>query len=51
MSEGIKQQVLDLPRNVKRALVLTLDATLCLFSVWLAWCLRMEAWLLPEGLH
>ncbi len=40
----IKQQVLALPRSLKRAVVLTLDAVLCLVTVWLAWCLRLETW-------
>ena len=36
--------VLALPRPAKRAMALVLDLGLCVLSVWLAFCLRMESW-------
>ena len=36
--------LLVLPRPVKRAFVLLIDALLCLVTVWLALCLRLEEW-------
>ena len=36
--------LLVLPRPVKRAFVLLIDALLCLVTVWLALCLRQEEW-------
>lgn len=40
--------VLGWPRPVKRAVVLTLDAVLCVLSVWLAYYLRLGFWV-PLG--
>ena len=36
--------LLALPRSAKRALALTLDASLCILSVWLAFGIRLEDW-------
>lgn len=36
--------LLHLPRSRKRMLAVSLDALLCAFTVWLAWCLRLEQW-------
>ncbi|VTU37473.1 polysaccharide biosynthesis protein [Variovorax sp. RA8] len=36
--------LLALPRTAKRALVLGMDACLCVFTVWLALSLRFDAW-------
>lgn len=35
---------LSLPRIVKRILVLAVDASLCVFTVWLAFYLRLDQW-------
>ena len=43
--------LLVLPRPAKRALVLSLDALLCLVTVWLALCLRLESWVVFEPMH
>ncbi len=44
MFEVIVHRFLALPRSFKQALVILLDAALCLLTVWLAWCLRLESW-------
>lgn len=36
--------LLALPRNTKRLLVLVVDASLCVLTVWFSLCLRYEAW-------
>lgn len=37
--------LLHLPRATKRLLVLAVDASLCVLTVWAALCLRYEAWI------
>ena len=39
--EEIAQSVLSLPREAKRAIVLTVDISFCVLSVWLAYYLRL----------
>ena len=39
-----KQLLLNLPRFIKRVIVMCLDALLCGFSVWLAFGLRKDEW-------
>jgi FlaA1/EpsC-like NDP-sugar epimerase len=39
-----KQFLLNLPRSVKRFLVMFFDALICGFSVWLAFVLRLDQW-------
>jgi FlaA1/EpsC-like NDP-sugar epimerase len=41
--------LLALPRVAKRALVLGVDACLCVFTVWLALSLRFDAWVVLSG--
>ncbi|MDB5731141.1 MAG: polysaccharide biosynthesis protein CapD [Variovorax sp.] len=41
--------LLALPRMVKRLLVLTLDACLCVFTAWMALSLRLEQWVVLAG--
>lgn len=41
--------ILGLPRSVKRLLALGVDALLCALTVWLALCLRLDDWVVPEG--
>ena len=45
----VSQWLLAMPRPVKRALALLLDAFLCVLTVWLALYLRLEAWVGLEG--
>jgi FlaA1/EpsC-like NDP-sugar epimerase len=39
-----KKSLLNLPRFIKRVIVMCLDALLCGFSVWLAFGLRIDEW-------
>jgi FlaA1/EpsC-like NDP-sugar epimerase len=41
--------LLTLPRSAKQLLVVGVDVGLCVLTVWLAICLRFEAWLYLEG--
>lgn len=50
MTGLFKQKILALPRSLKRVFVLALDSSLCVLTVWLAWCLRLETWLPIDGL-
>ena len=36
--------LLDMPRVAKRLVALAVDVSLCVLTVWLAWCLRLESW-------
>ncbi|WP_432240577.1 polysaccharide biosynthesis protein [Herbaspirillum robiniae] len=39
--------LLDLSRPVKRVVALCIDSLLCAAAVWLAFCLRLDQWMLP----
>jgi len=41
----LSQQLLELPRVAKRLLVLTIDACLCVLTVWCAFYLRLGEWI------
>ena len=41
MDNGIRSMVLGLPRSAKRAIVMAVDAGLAVFSVWIAFYLRL----------
>jgi hypothetical protein len=42
--------VLALPRAVKRGIVVAVDASLCVFTVWIAFYLRLNEWVaLSDG--
>ncbi|MDO9217148.1 MAG: polysaccharide biosynthesis protein, partial [Lacisediminimonas sp.] len=43
--------LLALPRLSKRLLVASVDASLCVLTVWLAYCLRLESWHSLTGLQ
>jgi FlaA1/EpsC-like NDP-sugar epimerase len=43
--------LLDMPRVAKRLLALAVDAALCVLTVWLALCLRLEHWVRLEPVH
>ena len=49
MINQIAQPLLDLPRAAKRLLALAVDALLCALTVWLALCLRLDGWVMPQG--
>ena len=40
----LNRQLVHLPRGAKRLLAAMFDMALCTFTVWLAWCLRLEHW-------
>ena len=42
---------LALPRATKRGLALTVDASLCVLTVWFAYCLRLDDWVVLEGIE
>ncbi len=42
-------QILGIPRLAKRAIVLSLDVSLCVLTLWLAYYLRLGEWLPLEG--
>lgn len=46
-----KLSLLNLPRSVKRSLVMISDAIICVFSVWLAFGLRLDQWGVFSGLQ
>lgn len=46
-----KQSLLNLPRSVKRGLVMFFDFMICGFSVWLAFGLRMDQWGYLQGMQ
>jgi FlaA1/EpsC-like NDP-sugar epimerase len=43
--------LLDMPRLAKRLVALAVDVALCLLTVWLALCLRLEHWVRLEPVH
>ncbi len=46
-----KQSLLNLPRSVKRGLVIFVDLLICGLSIWLAFGLRLDQWGYFEGRH
>lgn len=42
---------LALPRSTKRVLALLVDASLCVLTVWFAYCLRLDDWVILEGVE
>ena len=47
----LSDSLIHLPRTTKRVLAIGLDAALCAFTVWLAWCLRLEQWVPIAPIH
>lgn len=45
------RSILEWPRALKRTVVLSLDVVLCVFSIWLAFSLRLEVLHRPEGMQ
>ena len=43
------QKVIQAPRSVKKAIVVAVDCVLCLFTVALAYKLRLDVWTFPDG--
>ena len=44
LNNVIKAYLLNLPRFIKRILVILVDLLICLFTVWLAFGLRLDRW-------
>ncbi|QLF71738.1 polysaccharide biosynthesis protein (plasmid) [Peteryoungia desertarenae] len=44
-------KLLHMPRLGKRLLALTVDAALCALTVWLAFCLRLDSWVVLSGVQ
>ncbi|MET0747372.1 MAG: nucleoside-diphosphate sugar epimerase/dehydratase [Rhizobium sp.] len=42
---------LALPRTTKRAFALLVDASLCVITVWFSYCLRLDGWVILEGVE
>ena len=47
----ISTPILELPRYAKRAIVIIFDATMCIFSIWIAFYLRLDQFLSLEKLN
>ncbi len=45
------RHLLDLPRGTKRALALLVDTSLCILTIWLAFCLRLSDWVSLSGIQ
>ncbi|GGB01863.1 nucleotide sugar epimerase/dehydratase WbpM [Brucella endophytica] len=43
--------VLALPRLAKRLIALMVDASLCVLTVWLSYCFRLNDWVILEGVR
>lgn len=41
--------VLAIPRAYKRLIAILFDSALCILSVWLAYCLRLDGWVMLRG--
>jgi len=50
-ADKIVLPVLALPRATKRGLALMVDASLCIVTVWLSYCLRLDDWVILEGIE
>ena len=48
-SVDLTEPILALPRPIKRLLVLTVDASLCIATVWIAFFLRLDEWVRLMG--
>lgn len=48
-TENLSKWLLELPRMQKRAIAVFVDALLCIFTVALAYRLRLDAWIFPTG--
>ena len=46
---GLTEPILTLPRPIKRLIVLLVDVTLCVLTVWLAFFLRLDEWVRLVG--
>lgn len=49
MSSNFSKAVLNLPRGYKRSIALAVDALLCVATVAVAFALRLDGWVYPQG--
>ncbi|CCM79149.1 polysaccharide biosynthesis protein [Rhizobium mesoamericanum] len=49
VSDRYVQSILDLPRPTKRALAVLVDSCLCILTIWLAFCFRLNDWVTLTG--
>src|SRR3990167_8573369 len=47
---GVVLRILNLPRSMKQLIVIGVDGCFCLLSVWLAFCLRSDSWVMPQAI-
>ena len=50
-SNSVVRFLVHMPRPVKRLVALVADALLCMVTVWLALCLRLEHWVVLQPAH
>ena len=51
LAEKYAAPFLALPRFIKRLLALGVDASLCVITVWLAYCFRLDGWVALSGIE
>jgi len=51
LSDRYVQNILDLPRPAKRVLALLVDSCLCILTIWLAFCFRLNEWVALTGIQ
>ena len=49
--DELGRAVLGLPRQAKRAIAIGMDTALCVISVWIAFYLRLDAWIMLKGVQ
>lgn len=50
-TQAIVAPLLALPRSTKRIIALIVDASLCIVTVWLSYCFRLNDWVLLSGVQ
>lgn len=50
-SNSVVRYLVHMPRAAKRLVAVAVDACMCVFTVWLALCLRLEQWVSMQPLH
>ncbi|WP_431324404.1 polysaccharide biosynthesis protein [Rhizobium sp. YTU87027] len=51
VSDRYVRSILDLPRPAKRVLALLVDSCLCILTIWLAFCFRLNDWVTLTGMQ
>nr|WP_142592656.1 nucleoside-diphosphate sugar epimerase/dehydratase [Pseudorhizobium endolithicum] len=49
MIDALITRILSIPRVAKRLIVIVVDILLCSTTVWLSFCLRLDAWVILSG--